>query len=121
MHINASKTLLTREITILHINIKTTLNLKSEDSKTRVDMKCHFQALIKNSILFICPENSNIQSLRLTQDPFISENFRKTEKFKFEKVQLSQRHLVNKFFFLNYFFHFGNEKSSTPRREKVHS
>lgn len=108
MHINALNTFFIEEITILHINIKTPLKFKSDDSRTKEHT---FQVILEKSISFICPENWNTQNLRSTKDPFISENFRRTEKFKFAKPKLSQRYLINKVFFLNYFLHFGNEKA----------
>ena len=53
MHINASNTLSIEEITILHKNIKTPLMLKSDDSRTKVNMKCNFQALLEKSISYL--------------------------------------------------------------------
>lgn len=90
--INVSILLVIDEMMIPHINIKNPLKSKSDYSGTKKPMKCHFSSLMLKSISFSYSENSNPENWRLTWDFFTSESFLKTEKFKFEREQLSQRH-----------------------------
>ena len=73
------------------LNLKNPLKVKSDDSRKKEDMKRYFQDLLEKSTSFIYSKKSNPYNLCLTQDPFILENFPKTGKFKFTKVQLLQR------------------------------
>ena len=84
--INSSSTLVIAEIMIPRLHLKTPLQFKSDDYRTKENIKCHFSGLTrKNNFIYLLWSQTQVK-LRLTQDSFISKKSQKTGKFKFAKA-----------------------------------
>ena len=71
-----------------------------------------------NNLIYLLWKPAIIKSTFNSRIYFI-KLFKGRKVLSFAKAQLSQRHQMYKIVFLSFFFHFGVEKTSNSKREKV--